>query len=925
MALLAIISILLIVVLLGSGYLYSRISYKLPSIDELPVLLDKNNGELLQPTRILDRTGQVTLFTYQDPGIERKILSVNPDSPDHVSPQMIRTITSALDPSFWQSPGYDLKQWRNPQPQTIAERLVDELLLWGEPETTNRTIRMRLLAGQIVAQYGRTQVLEWYLNSAWFGNYAFGVESAAQLYLQKSAQDLSLAEAALLTPLIESPALNPINAPGTALQMQRDFLKTMLKQGQINQKEYDLAIVEKLKLRKTIASPGTIAAGFIRQVEKQLANTFGDLRIQRGGLVVVTTLDADLQNQFLCTTTTQLIRIQSNNISGVAPGELDCPAALLLPTQSFANENIEFLSSGGIIMDPQNGEVLAYLEPMTVSGERLADSGYQPGSLLTPVAALAAFARGYSPASLMWDVPPPTTAESGTQNQGAYHGAVNIRSALANDYLNPISSLVEQIGAGSVWKLGAALGLSSLNNLETGISPLFKGADTDFLQLGTAYSTLANSGVRVGKRAEDTSVIIPKTIQKVTSTTGRVLLEEKPAERSAVLSEALAYLVNNVLSDETARWPSLGYPNVLEISSPVAVKVGSAVSGHQVWTAGYTPQRLVITWMGDGKEGQDLSELDERMAAGIWHALIRYSTRDISFNGWEVPLGVTAMDVCSPSGMLPTQDCPNVMKDVFLMGNEPTIPDTLYIKIKINRETGQKATVFTPPDMVEERIFMNVPPEVREWALQSGIQLAPQGYDSILQTQPDPGTTITKPDLFSAVSGKVNIIGTASQSDFSSYSVQVGEGIFPENWLQVASSTTKPVQNGLLAEWDTTGLDGLYAIRLTLVDSQNRIKSAVTQVTVDNTPPSARITYPQDGQTVEPVRGGVTLTALVDDLVGIEKVEWWLDGRLVSTQSTAPYVYLLANPSKNYEVQLKVWDLAGNQTLSAKISFTIQP
>jgi membrane carboxypeptidase/penicillin-binding protein len=110
-----------------------------------------------------------------------------------------------------------------PEPQTITERLVDELLLDSEPDSQIPPPPHALAGSQVVAQYGRTRVLEWYLNSAWFGHYAYGVESAAQLYLEKSASDLTLAESALLTPLLESPALNPLDAPDAAIKASVNF------------------------------------------------------------------------------------------------------------------------------------------------------------------------------------------------------------------------------------------------------------------------------------------------------------------------------------------------------------------------------------------------------------------------------------------------------------------------------------------------------------------------------------------------------------------------------------------------------------------------------------------------------------------------------------------------------------------------------
>lgn len=921
----AAVSIVFILVLLGGGFLYARITADLPPVEVLPVLLNPENGELLQASRLLDRNGQVVLFTYQDPGIERKYLYVDPEKSDHISLQILRTLTAALEPDFWESPGYNLKQWNNPEPQTIAERLVNELLLDGESDSQTRNLRMRLLAGQVVSQYGRTQVLEWYLNSAWFGHYAYGIESAAQLYLEKSASDLSLAEAALLTPLLESPALNPLDAPDAAMKAQRQFLATLLKSGAINEKEYEMALDEEIHLRRSISQPSSMAAGFIRQVERQLSNTFGSQRIQRGGVDVITTLDADLQQQFQCTTTTQLIRVQSSNLSGVAPTETDCDASLLLPTQSFLNDSISGLAAGGLIMDPASGDVLAYQEPTTLEGETLPDSGYEPGSLLTPFVAAASFARGYSPASLLWDVPP--AAQSGMTTSSTtvadYHGAVNIRSAVANDYLNPLAALINNVGAGNVWMTASAAGLTMLDDAPYDASPLTSNTDTSLLQLGAGYSTFANSGVRTGVYDTQTSGIVPNTVLRAKTVTGRTLFDNSIPATSTIFSQSLAYLVNHILSDENARWPSLGYPNILEIGSPIAAKTGSAKNGHQVWTVGYTSQRLVLVWMGDDLESSADSELNIRMPAGIWHALTRYATRNESFSGWEMPSGVTSMQVCSPSGMLPTADCPNIVTDVFLLGNEPTIADTLYTRIKINRETGQRATVFTQPDLVEERVFMDVPAEAREWALQTGLALAPQGYDSIQQTQPDPDAMIIDPALFSAVSGKIKIRGTAAGEGFTSYTLQVGEGINPENWLQINGGAEHAVIDDTLAEWDTAGLNGLYAIRLTVVGADNLVKNAVTQVTVDNTPPSARITYPQAGQVVEPVRGGVTLAASVEDLVGIGRVEWWVDGKLAATQNAEPYVYQLLSKPGKHKAMIKVWDQAGNQVQSTEISFEI--
>lgn len=920
-AVVASLSILMVGSILFAAISFARFSRDLPSIEILPVLMNRENGELLQPTRVLDRSGEITLFTYRDEEIERKFLTIDPMAGEFISPQLVRAVTATFDPAFWTGPGYQLKEWRNPEPRTIAERVVSDLVLWDEKPSTARAFRMRLLAGQIVTTYSRTSLIEWYLNSAWFGRYAYGAESAAQLYLGKSASELTLAEAALLTAVLRSPALNPLDAPDTALESQKDLLKEMLSSGAINQQEYDLAIKEVITLREVKERRDTIAEGFIRQLEKQLEPAMGIHRLQRGGLVVTTTLDADLQDQLVCTATTQLMRVQYSNLSGVAPEGVECQADLLLPTQSFSGVSGDGLAAAGLVMSPESGEVLAYLEPLTLTGDRLNDSGYQPGSLLTPIVAFSAFSRGYSPASLAWDIPSITPGS--TPDMTEYRGPVNLRKALANDYLNPITRLLSEIGPGNVWRSGVAVGLKSLETAPDDGTILHAGADTTLLQLGTVYSTFANSGVRSGILNPVTGAIEPQIVMKIVSTTDRVIFEQESSQRSTIMEATLAYLVNHVLSDESARWSSLGYPNELEIGSPVAAKTGSANDDRQVWTLGYDPDRLVLIWMGS--RGSAGTPLDVRMPAGIWHALFKYANRGSRFNGWDVPPGITEMQVCSPSGMLPTENCPEVATDVFLYGNEPVMPDTLYTRLKVNRETGALATVFTPADLVEERVFLNVPPEARQWAEEAGLELVPQGYDAIQTVGSDPQVNISQPALFSAVSGRVNIRGTAANDDFRSYQVQVGEGINPDTWLQVGTTSTREVEDGLLAVWDTGYLNGLYAIRLSVVDQDNRIKTAVTQVTVDNTAPQVNITYPLAGTQVEPVRGGVTLSAAVEDVVGISKVEWWIDGEKVLTQTAPPFVYQLRATGGKHAAYLKAWDTAGNQVTMDEITFQIKP
>ncbi len=175
------------------------------------------------------------------------------------------------------------------------------------------------------------------------------------------------------------------------------------------------------------------------------------------------------------------------------------------------------------------------------------------------------------------------------------------------------------------------------------------------------------------------------------------------------------------------------------------------------------------------------------------------------------------MDVCDPSGLLPTKDCPSIVSEVFLNGNEPVQLDNLYQSFAINRETGYLATVFTPPQLIENKVFMMIPPEAQAWAKTANMPIAPTAYDAIQPSQINPDVNITAPALFAEVNGQVQIKGTAAGADFDRYRVLVGQGIDPQNWIQVGSDSTTPINDNVLATWDTTGLTGLYAVQLQVV------------------------------------------------------------------------------------------------------------
>jgi hypothetical protein len=221
------------------------------------------------------------------------------------------------------------------------------------------------------------------------------------------------------------------------------------------------------------------------------------------------------------------------------------------------------------------------------------------------------------------------------------------------------------------------------------------------------------------------------------------------------------------------------------------------------------------------------------VTAVLWNALMQIASQNAPRDGWTVPADVSVMNVCDPSGMLPTSDCPNLVSEVFLNGNEPVQADNMYRRFSINRETGLLATVFTLPQLIEERVYLVVPGEARSWAEGAGLEIPPSNYDVIQSPQIDANVNITSPALFSEVSGSVQIRGTAAGDNFVSYRVLVGQGLNPRHWIQVGDGN-EPVTNGLLATWNTTDLNGLYAVQLQVVRSDQRVETAIIQVTISD-------------------------------------------------------------------------------------------
>jgi len=813
--------------IMGVAFGYAFITSNLPSIDLFPELLDPVNGSLLQPSRIYDRTGKHLLLVLSPLDAPRTYVSIDESQPTHIPQSLVKSTVALVDPDIWIHPGFRFENLSNPnEHSTLAQKLVSNLLLWNEPASLRRAIRERILAAQITARFGRQKIIEWYLNSANYGHYAFGAESASELYLGKPVDQVNLAEAALLAAINESPAINPLDAPQATLQRQKEVLKLIEDRGIASAKETTLARSTEFTFQKASQQPG-IAPAFTVLALSQLEKQFNRARIEQGGLQVLTTLDFGIQSRTDCVVQTQLSRVDRSAEIASQP----CAGAEMLPPLP-PGQNVS-LSASAVVLDPRNGQLLALIGDSEKDSRSFFLTPHRPRSLLTPFIYLAGFTRGLSPATMLWDIPGTSSITVSEQDPAAqqglerlYQGPVRLRSALANDSLTIADQLFNQMGASLVQQTMNPFGLNiPANNLQALLETENRYS---VIQIGQVFSIFATQGALNGQKSPDG--LTTSAILSVQDLNGKVLTEWNNPASAQVVSSQLAYLITDVLSGTFRDRPDSA-PNP-DIGRPVAFKTSTAQDGTETWAVGYTPFRVAVVWMGSNQQSR--SAIPQRASLGLSAAILQSASLDVPPDRWPLPAGMLRLKVCDPSGMLPTAACPNTTDEIFIDGYQPTQADTLYKEYAINRETNLLATVFTPEQLIERHVFMSVPPEARSWAENAKLPVPPIQYDSIQPPMPDPDGNIKSPLMFAELQGKVTISGTAGGKDFSYYRLQYGQGLNPETWTQIGVDVKSPVQSGVLATWDTNGLKGLYSLQLLVIRSDNSLKKATVQVSLTN-------------------------------------------------------------------------------------------
>jgi penicillin-binding protein 1A len=909
-------------------YRYAQITDELPPPDLMERLLDPPDGSLLEPTRIYDRSGQVLLWQFENPLVQyRHYASITDGSMlffHEVSEDLINAVLAARDPGYLSRPETFLESIWDNRPDPIPRTLVEELLLWDEVDHPYRELRVNLLADQIVARFGREKVLEWYLNSAYFGNQIYGIEQAARIYFGKSAADLDLAESALLAGVASYPSLNPYDSPEAAKENQESILASLAEVGLITRGERDRAIHKDLIYPDPEAMAALDYPGFVDYLLTEAEGMIPRENLIRGGYKIISTLDSSLQDELGCTAELMISRT-----SGLDPElDPDCEASRLLPKYSGPDlDGQDSLEINLVVLDPLNGELLGMLGINDQGGFTSLDRPRYPGTALTPFLYLNYFTQGFEPASLVWDIPlagaslNDSEMHPGCSQDCDFKGPVNVRTALLNDYLSPAQQLWESQGINQIKKtlvlFGFSLGADSCQDCV-----LFPGSpQLDLIDLAQGYGVFVNQGFLRGRKNGSSSLEVqPASILSIEDRSGWFTVPDSGFVGNKIISEQLAFMVNHVLSDETVRENG----DIFRIGRPAGVKTGYVPGSGSAWVIGYTPRAVIAVWAGN-PQGGGLSVDTTQISSDLWRAITQHISRGQDSNGWEMPAGMITLDVCYPSGQLPSQHCPREVREIFIEGNQPQSPDTLFQVLEVNRETGLLASVFTPVRMIEERVYLDFPPEALTWAEGAGLAAPPTLYDLDSSDSGTQGLFISRPENLSFVNGRVRIVGTIPEEGFQSARLQYGLGMNPGSWLQIGPEITAPADNVWLGSWDTSKIaDGVYAMQLVLIKENQQVEKFSLVVSVDNTPPEIILKSDlSEGMLVFEHGKEVIIEVEFENSSEIRQVDFYLDGQLLSSRKTTPYLHLWLTQIGSHELTITAVDQAGNRS-DLTVQFDVQ-
>lgn len=662
-------------------------------------------------SQIFDRNGNLLYEVYGD---EHRI----PIKIEDLPPYVYQASIAIEDQYFYRHWGFDiigilraarsnLSGGRLEGGSTITQQLVKNALLSNE-RSWQRKIKEGVLAIVTELLYSKEEILEMYLNYISYGGTSVGIESAAQSYFGKHAKDLTLAEASLLAGLPQAPSrYSPFGSdPQRAKDRQLEVLRRMYEDGYITkiQQEEASAQVMVYALDKTDIQ----APHFVFYVRDLLYEEFGVETVERGGLRVTTTLDLELQQ--------------------AAQASLSAEAERLVP--------YDVGNAAALIIKPNTGEILSmigskdYFDSENDGQVNVTLAQRQPGSSIKPIMYATAFQEKIiNPGTILIDSPTCFTSPGQKpycpkNYDGSYKGPVTVRRSLGNS-LNVTA--VKTLRALSVEKFisqARAMGISSwVDPSRYGLSLTLGGGEVRMIDLAQAFAVLANQGVKVpitpiikvedynGKVLQETN--FPEIEENLEYLTEYDDKEAGSLER--VMDRAPAYLASHIMQDNQARIEAFGPRSSLVIPNQVvSAKTGTTNDLRDNWTVGFTPEVLVITWVGNN----DSTPMNPRLVSGItgaapiWNDIMSFILQEKEPLWQEKPADVESAPVC-PSGMPPQpgESCQTTGPELYWTASNPSASSIKRTNVWIDPRTGLPPPYGEQVDglVLEERTLVEDP------------------------------------------------------------------------------------------------------------------------------------------------------------------------------------------------------------------------
>nr|WP_203418999.1 penicillin-binding protein 1A [Lyngbya aestuarii] len=526
-----------------------------------------------ETTHIYDIQGRPLASLHDE--ANREVISL-----DEISPHLKRAVLAIEDSNFYYHKGIyptgiirafvaNLESGETVEGgSTLTMQLVKNLFL-SPNRTISRKAAEAVMAIRLEQILAKDEILELYLNQVYWGHNLYGVETASLSYFNKSAKDLTLAEASMLAGLIPAPEdFSPFVDYKKSKQRQATVLKRMRDLKWITAEEEAEALKQPLLVGSITSFRQSQLPYVTEAVVQELTRKFGRDAVLKGGMRVQTTIDVNFQRM----------------------------------AEQVVSTWHERLYYWGVYRSWDNGQIaLAAVDPRThfvkamVGGADYKTSQYnraiqaqrQPGSAFKPFVYYTAFATGkYSPESTVYDSPvsyPDGYGYYSPRNYGGgFSGAVSIRSALTNSLNIPAVKLGQAVGLNQVIEVCRILGFRS--PIDPVISLPLGSVDVTPMEMAGGYATFANNGWHSD----------PTFIVQVTDSQGNILLDNTPKPR-LVLNQWAAASLNSVLQGVI----SGGTGTRAQIGRPAAGKTGTTSSERDVWFVGYTPQLSTAVWVGN--------------------------------------------------------------------------------------------------------------------------------------------------------------------------------------------------------------------------------------------------------------------------------------------------------------------------------------